>query len=135
MRATVTTGTWKIGGPPLESTIPAHYPEGIPVPRLEFRWVEARRPNRDNWDWYCHYVLVLPIRETDYRRVSRDAPKITGILFSTSKISGGPNHGNPVHEDGTIETPLNDGMNAVYDAAVLHLPVYASCDGKYHKVR
>lgn len=132
MRATVTKGTFSLKRE--EPTLPTTCPDGIEVPRLEHRWRKATKPNKGNWDMRCDYVMILPVREYDHRRM-HGGPQVVSVLISETSISGGPNDGSPVHADGRIDTPLNDGMCSRTDANVLHLPLYASYEGKYYKVR
>lgn len=106
--------------------------ENLQVPRLELRWsVDKELPHVR----YCHYLLIMPLREIDARlddEHSDKEKKTIDILLSitTDTIRGFVNsysYSLVYEKEGIIELPHRDKMHAIWDAKVLGLPVYVTC--------
>lgn len=104
----------------------------IPAPRLQLRWELG---DEANWEWHCHYELVLPLREHDIRREVWADGDDTGQRLSELVIpmsEGYTRRGSsraPCETDSggkVFDTPYRDGAHASWDAAQLGgLPTYA----------
>lgn len=104
---------------------------GLPLPRLEFRWEQV------NGSWInrvCRYGLVLPVGEFDIRAEfdnAKDGELFVeiGVTKSTS-FAGTP----PIFSDG-VDTPFRDGAHAQWDSKSLGgLPIFAICGNEVTRV-
>jgi hypothetical protein len=94
--------------------------------RLQFRWEQA--PNGTSisggQSWFCHYELVLPLREHDIRREDDDGNDVRSELVIPIKgptIRGSTRKPCWNDEDNTYEfdAPFRDGAHAAWDAPLL----------------
>ena len=122
---------------PMDPTPSREAPDALPVPRLQLRWVPSTR--KREYQWECHYELVMPLREHDIRREDEDGRDVRSefvVAMKEPQLRGST--GVPCQApDGTryCDTPFRDGAHAHWDAEVLgNLPVYVIApDGKAFK--
>jgi hypothetical protein len=104
----------------------------LPAPRLQLRWAEAD-DNDQQYQWHCHYELVLPLREHDIRREVYDdegmqTGEVSELVVPLKPPTRRGSNGEPcLAQDGSryCDAPYRDGAHAMWDAAALGgLPVY-----------
>lgn len=100
--------------------------DGLPAPRLEFRWRYATADDKDCIGQYvCEYGLVMPLREHDIRREVWDNGEDTGerrpeAFYKFCKTGRGASQ-DPFPGD----TPYRDGAHSLLDSEALGgLPIY-----------
>ncbi len=121
--------TTNAGAGPVERVV---RPDALPVPRLQLRWTAAE-PNARNYEWACHYELVIPLDEYDIRREDYDddghctkgppwavipmkPPSLRGSSQTPCQAGDGSRYYDP---------PYRDGAHAQWDAKVLgNPPIY-----------
>ncbi len=106
--------------------------DDLPLPRLQLRW-EASDKN-EQYQWLCHYELVIPLREFDIRRENCDekgniekGPPWVAIAMKppTGRGSDKIPCSSVDGADRYYDAPYRDGRHAVWDSEVLGgLPVY-----------
>lgn len=112
---------------PEVTVIPSGQP--LPAPRLQLRWVQNDPINQ--YQWLCHYELVLPLQEYDIRRevydedgvmVSKIDELAVPIKDPTRRNSS--SNRQPCQSDVGyyFDDPIRDGVHAKWDAAVLGNP-------------
>jgi hypothetical protein len=87
--------------------------EGLPVPRLEIRWIKL---DKNGYNWRAAYNLV-------YKHLLGDV--ILVPMGSTTRNGG--NGKGPIR-DGKVETPFRDGVHIAHEMLTLKLPGFAICD-------
>lgn len=97
---------------------------GLPLPRLQLRWLPSTI--KQNYQWECHYELVIPLHQYDIRREiygkrggMKKGPKECVIPMKPPSLRDG---GEPCkNHDGSryCDTPYRDGAHAKWDSAVL----------------
>lgn len=101
------------------------------APRLQLRWERATQS--DEWDWFCHYELVLPLRKHDIRRevYNEDGDvthEIDELVVPIKRPSGRGSSIAPCSDrDGRrfYDAPYRDGAHAEWDSKALGgLPVF-----------
>lgn len=105
--------------------------ENLPAPRLQLRWVPSMR--RHEYNWECHYELVLPLGEFDIRRERYDAngeplPSVNELVVPMKEPSLRSGSGTPC-TTGTGERyyddPYRDGAHAWWDSKLIgNLPIF-----------
>lgn len=102
----------------------------MPAPRIQLRW--ERLTGRPDWNWQCHYELVIRLDEHDVRRDYTDERgrdrKRTELVAALKPPSVRQTDGVPCtartgerHRD----MPFRDGMHAIWDAKQLGgLPIF-----------
>lgn len=104
----------------------------LPTPRLQMRWQPSTRKREYNWE--CHYELVIPLKQYDIRgerydeNEERIRPDLTeaAIPMKEPTLRGG-NHAPCTAMDGTryCDAPYRDGAHARWDSEALGgLPVF-----------
>lgn len=93
--------------------------EGLPVPRLEIRWV-----TNDSWSCVAEYNLV-------YQHFLGD---VLVQPFSVTKQTGARDGRPRIAADGTIDTPFRDGAHIHHDMKQLGLPGFVVFDGHVTKL-
>lgn len=105
----------------------------LPAPRLQLRWASAE-PNEHNYQWQCHYELILPLREGDIRRGEEEQELKELVVALKEPTVRGSNSIPCRTRDGEYyyDAPYRDGVHAKWDAEVLgNLPIYViSLDGR-----
>lgn len=97
------------------NSLPECRPEGMPAPRLQFRWEDADR-------WTCHYELVFPLREFDIRN---DAKTNFAIVELGRTLSSGGGTAPWAREAADQRVPYRDGAHAQWDSAAFKgLPIF-----------
>jgi len=107
----------------------------LPCPRLELRWVKIGK----TWDKReCIYEIVIPLQENDIRCEDADGKKVRCVIraeLGRTKVEGGIQDGESPAREGFVDTPFRDGCHAQWDAAVMNLPVFATCGKKYSQIK
>lgn len=122
---------------------PVAVQQAMPAPRLQLRWTPAE-PNEFRCNWACHYELVLPLREVDIRRETKDAqgndlPKLKELVIpmQPGPCFRGSDSIPCTAQNGArfCDTPFRDGAHANWDSEALGgIPIYAVApDGKFFK--
>lgn len=83
---------------------------GLPVPRLELRWVEHNE-NSLGYQYYCRYDLVK----------CHLTGSVDRIPLGGTSSSRGPD----IVKNGKVDTPFRDGAHIRFDAREMGLPAYA----------
>lgn len=104
---------------------PEKRPEGLPAPRLQFRWEDAD-------EYICHYEMVFPLREFDIRN---DA-KTNIAIVELGRTRVGSNTPPWQRQGPDQRVPFRDGVHAQWDAeAFKGIPVFViSPDGSFAEV-
>lgn len=107
-------------------------PEGLPLPRLELKWVRGAPRGRLLCKSTCIYALVIPTKDVDIRDDSKGCC-VAVIGFTTT--SSGPEFYLQTRDEGyDVEMPFRDGRHAEWDSSSLGgLPVFATYGPFYTK--
>lgn len=102
----------------------------LPTPRLQLRWAPSEYPD---WQWQCHYELVIHLQEGDIRRniykndrlLTKKLPKELAIEMKKPSVRNGTNTPcEGFNFERFCDAPYRDGAHAKWDAEQLKLPVY-----------
>lgn len=103
----------------------------LPAPRIQLRWLPSTL--RREYQWECHYELVIPLDKHDVRaeqvgpRGGR-RPNLKELVIPIKEPSVRGSTGTPcMAQDGSryYDPPFRDGAHAQWDAAVLgNPPIY-----------
>jgi hypothetical protein len=106
--------------------------DDLPAPRLQLRW--AARDQDSQYQWECHYELVLPLGEYDIRREQYDddgdeLPSISELVVPIKPPTrrGSSSASMPCVHKGAhfYDTPFRDGAHAQWDAKALgNIPIF-----------
>lgn len=107
---------------------------GLPLPRLELRWVKtgATWSERD-----CVYEMVIPLRSLDVRREDENCKQVRSTLrieMGRTKVTGGTHNDQPPIYEGKVDAPFRDGSHAQWDADVLGLTVWSTCEESFSRL-
>jgi hypothetical protein len=97
----------------------------LPAPRMQLRW--ARSTNSE-YQWQCHYELVLPLGVHDVRREADEGKQITELVVPMKEPTMRNSSATPctaLSGERHCDAPFRDGAHAQWDAKLLGgLPVY-----------
>jgi len=107
---------------------------GLPLPRLELRWVKIG----ETWnERECIYEMVMPLQELDVRREDKNGKQVRSVLrieMGRTKVTGGTENAHPPIRDGKVDAPFRDGAHAQWDADVLNMTVWATCEESFSRL-
>jgi len=103
--------------------------KNLPTPRLQLRWEPCQL--RD-YNWQCHYELVIELKETDIRReiykngrqLKKKLPRQFAIKMKEPQLRESTAIPCSFNDGRFADTPFRDGAHAKCDAEQLKLPVY-----------
>ena len=108
--------------------------DSLPAPRLQLRWEQNTGENRREYEWLCHYELVILVDEYDVRReiyengreLLKKLPRECAISMKGPSLRGSSSKFPPCTSgDGKqryVDTPFRDGAHAKWDAIQLGNP-------------
>jgi hypothetical protein len=106
--------------------------EKLPAPRLQLRWEKFTGDSRE-WDWMCHYELVIPLDRYDIRAEQEGPrggrrPPLRELVVRMKPPSVRGSTATPcTAQDGSryYDDPFRDGAHAQWDAKHLgNPPIY-----------
>ena len=131
----MTAETQHAGAGPLERRVrPDAGARKLPTPRLQLRWEQNTGKNRLEYEWLCHYELVILLDEYDVRReiykngsqLRNKLPRECTIPMKEPSLRGSSSKFPPcTSSDGKqrySDTPFRDGAHAQWDAIQLGNP-------------
>ena len=100
----------------------------LPVPRLQLRWMPSTIKPEYNWE--CHYELVLPLGEWDVRAERYDdegepLPKLTELVVPMKSPSLRESSNTPCGDSRGkryYDAPFRDGAHAWWDSKLIGNP-------------
>jgi hypothetical protein len=107
----------------------------LPFPRLELRWkkVKGEKPYPEatySYDNLCEYMLVIsgPDKLDIRSNIIHEYHEEYGVKNIETIIGTTKSSGRIINDDGSIHTPLRDGVHIIRDA-IEHNPSISMNDG------